>query len=58
MNGYYRGWIFYSEENRVKQQNVSIRGVFEGPSRKGIFGAKFEKSCFKEAVINAIIVAQ
>jgi hypothetical protein len=56
--GCYRGWIFYSEENIVKQQNVSKYGMFEGPFPKGMRGAQFGKCCSKKAAINTIIVAQ
>jgi hypothetical protein len=54
--GYYRGWNFYSEEKTVKQQNVSKQGMFEGPFPKGTRGARFGKSCSKEAAIHTIIV--
>jgi len=56
--GYYRGWIFYSEQNIVKQHNISKHGMFEGPFLKGMRGARSGKCCSKEAAINTIIVAQ
>jgi hypothetical protein len=56
--GYYRGWIFYSEEKIVKQHNISKHGMFEGPFLKGMRGARSGKCYSKEAAINIINVAQ
>jgi len=55
--GYYRGWMFYSEENIVKQQqNVSEHGMFEGPFPKGMRGTRFGKCCSKEAAVNKLLL--
>jgi hypothetical protein len=55
--GYYRGWIFYSEENVVRQLNVLKHDMFEGRFPKGMRGTRFGKCRSKEAAINTIIAA-
>jgi len=58
VTGCYRGWISYSEENIVKQQDVLKHGMFEGPFPKGMLGPRYGKCGSKETMINTIIVAQ